>query len=59
MDRLDKAIADVGYILDSLKTLRDIYETHDCNECGNQDCGYCPKPGQMVRYNCPHYEEKK
>lgn len=29
---------------------------------GSTGCGYRPKPGQMVRYNCPFYqkeEEKK
>ena len=54
--RLDKAIADVAYILDSLMVYRNILQTGDCNNCAiSGKCKYCPKPGQMVRYNCPHF----
>ena len=54
--RLDKAIADVAYILDSLMVYRNILQTGDCNNCAiSGKCKYCPKHGQMVRYNCPHY----
>ena len=61
MSRLDEAIASAAYILDSLKTLRNIYETGSCNECScSKLCQVCPKPGQMGRYNCPFFvkEEK-
>ena len=58
-NRLDKSIADVAYILDSLCVLRNIYETNNCNECGKKDCEYRPDWGRIVRYNCPFYEEKK
>lgn len=55
-DRLDGAIADVAYILDSLMAYRNIVQTGCCNDCAiSGKCKYCPKPGQMVRYNCPHY----
>lgn len=55
-DRLDGAIADVAYILDSLMAYRNIVQTGDCNNCAIKGkCKYCPKPGQQVRYNCPHY----
>lgn len=57
-DRLNKAISDIAYILDSLILLRQIHQTGDCNICKNRDCGYMPKPGQMVRYNCPFYKAK-
>lgn len=57
MARLDQIIANQAYILDSLMTLRDIYKTGDCNICAvKKECGYCPKPGEMVRYNCPFYQ---
>jgi hypothetical protein len=56
MDRLNKAISDVAYILDSLILLRQIQQTGDCNVCKNRDCGYIPIVGQMVRYNCPFYK---
>lgn len=56
MDKLDKAIADVACILDHLILLRQIQQTGDCNRCKNKKCGYAPKAGQMVRYNCPFYK---
>ena len=57
MSRLDDAISNTAYILDSLMALRNIYETgRSCNECNvTAVCPYCPKPGQQVRYNCPFY----
>ena len=56
-ERLDKAIADVAYILDVLMAYRNIVQTGDCNRCKIQkECGVKPKPGQMVRYNCSFYE---
>lgn len=59
MTRLDQEIAKQAYILDCLMALRNrnIYETGDCNICASKkDCEYVPKPGQMVRYNCPFYK---
>lgn len=56
MNKLDKAIADVTCILDHLILLRQIQQTGDCNICKNKDCGYMPKAGQIVRYNCPFYK---
>ncbi len=55
-DRLNKAISDIAYILDSLVLLRNIQQTGDCNICKNRNCGYMPKAGRMVRYNCPFYK---
>ena len=55
-DRLNKTIYDIAYILDCLILLRQIQSTGDCNICKNKDCGYTPKTGQMVRYNCPFYK---
>lgn len=56
MTRLDKVISEIAYVLDSLQVLRNIQETGCCNDCRNVGCGYAPKPGQTVRYNCPFYE---
>ncbi len=56
MNKLDKAISDVACILDHLILLRQIQQTGDCNICKNRDCGYMPKAGRMVRYNCPFYK---
>ena len=57
MNRLDKTISDVAFILDNLILLRQIQSTGDCNICVNKDCEYKPKAGQPVRYNCPFYNE--
>lgn len=59
MSRLDEAIASVAYILDCLMVYRNITESEDCNICKNKDCQWKPKPGQLVRYNCPHYKEEE
>lgn len=34
MSRLDDAIANVAYILDSLMALRNIHDSGSCNDCG-------------------------
>lgn len=58
MDKLNNAIANTAYILDCLRNLRSIYETGDCNNCAVEVvCDFKPRPGQMVRYNCPFYEK--
>lgn len=57
MNRLDDAISNVAYILDTLMAYRNIVDSGDCNRCGKQKtCEYAPKPGQLVRYNCPFYK---
>lgn len=56
MNRLDRAISDVAYILDTLMAYRNVVATGCCNDCTKRiKCEYAPKPGQMVRYNCPFY----
>ena len=58
MSRLDNAIKNVAYILDSLMAYRNIVESGDCNRCKKKiNCAYVPKPGRLVRYNCPFYEK--
>lgn len=59
MSRLDDVIADVAYILDTLMAYRNIAETGNCNICKNRKCQWKPKPGQHVRYNCPHYKAEE
>ena len=59
MSRLDDAIAVVSYIYDCLMAYRNIIQTGDCNSCKKKrTCKYAPKVGQMVRYNCPFYEQE-
>ena len=55
----NKAISETAYILECIATLKSIQASGDCNDCGDKDCIYRPKPGKMVRYNCPLYERKK
>ena len=38
-----------------LKTLKEIWDSGDCNNCRNRQCEWKPKLGQLVRFNCPHY----
>lgn len=59
MSRLDNTIANVAYILDTLMAYRLIAETGNCNTCKSKNCQWRPKPGQLVRYNCPHYETEE
>jgi len=57
MEKIDKTIADVGYILDSLIALRNITGSGCCHDCkAAKDCAYRPEWGMQVRYNCPFYE---
>ena len=59
MSGLDDVIGDVAYILDTLMVYRNIDDSGDCNRCGKKKtCEYVPKPGQLVRYNCPFYEQE-
>ena len=60
MSRLDKVIADVCYILDTLLAYRKIIQSGDCNSCKiKNECDACPKPGELVRYNCMFYVAKE
>ena len=58
--RLDDVIADVAYVLDSLRLLRDICESGNCNDCKwGRSCIDAPKAGQLARYNCPFYDREE
>lgn len=55
-----KEAVEEWYLVDCLSTLKNIMESGDCNTCGiSKTCQYTPKVGQMVRYNCPHYQKKE
>ena len=41
-----------------LTALKEIWDSGDCNDCGNRGCLYKPKLGQLVRYNCPFYRKE-
>ena len=59
MEKLDSMIKDVAGVMDSLLLLREIIESGDCNICADKKtCQYAPKPGQLVRYNCPFFKKK-
>ena len=53
---IDELVARKAYELECLIALRNIHQTHSCNECHNKECGFKPKPGNMVRYNCPLFK---
>lgn len=57
MSRLDDTISEVAYILDTLMAYRNIAQSGNCNICHNKNCEWKPKPGQLIRYNCPHFKE--
>ena len=60
MSKLDEAISNTPYILDSLMALRNIQESGSCNDCGIAwACQMKPQPGQMVRYNCPFWVKQE
>ena len=56
INNLDNCIASSAYLLDCLRFLKGVIELPTCNECVKLNyCEYCPKPGERVRYNCPHF----
>ena len=58
--RLDKLIADISYLGDALRSHREIVESGCCNDCViKKYCQVAPKPGQLVRYNCPLYQKEE
>lgn len=58
--KLDELIAQQAYLLDTLLAYRSILKSGDCNICGHTNiCQYEPAPGQLVRYNCPHYQKRE
>lgn len=59
MSRLDDAISDVAYILDTLIAYRNIAQAGNCHDCGKRkNCEYLPQLGEQVRINCPLYEKE-
>lgn len=60
MNRINKITEDLYYTVDCLKTLGEILDSGDCNDCTLKGtCEYVPKPGELVRYNCPFYKKKR
>ena len=59
MSKIDELIKQKAYELDVLMCYRDIEKSGDCNNCAKSNsCEYVPEPGQLVRYNCPFYQER-
>lgn len=59
MSRLDDAISDVAYILDTLIAYRNIIQTNNCIDCDKRKgCEYLPQVGEQVRINCPFYKKE-
>ncbi len=55
--RIENIIANLAYILDSLRVLDQIMESGSCNDCNNKECLYKPDWGCQVRYNCPFHSK--
>ena len=55
MSKLDTIIGDMAFVLDCMRTLKNILDSGDCNNCGNKECEWKPAVGEMVRHNCAHY----
>jgi len=59
MNKLDVVIANISYLLDVLRSYKEIIKSGNCNTCDDKlTCDYKPKVGQLVRYNCPFYVEE-
>jgi len=59
MTRLDGAVKDIAYVIDVLMAYRDVVNSGSCNECEKKKaCKYAPKPGHLVRYNCPFFAKE-
>lgn len=59
MNKLDVVIANISYLLEVLRSYKEIIKSGNCNTCDYKlTCDYRPKAGQLVRYNCPFYVEE-
>ena len=46
------------YVADCIRYTQRVQSYNDCNTCGKKNCEYRPKPGEMVRINCPLWESR-
>jgi len=63
MSRHDEELKDFANMLysaaDNILWAIQLKSFHDCNDCGNKNCGYIPKPGQVTRINCPLWKREE
>lgn len=60
MSRLDDVISDVAGVLDYLTAYRRIIQMPSCLDCGiKKTCGFKPKLGEPIRFNCPLWNEQE
>ena len=60
MTKLDDSINNIDYIYACLMDYRLILASGSCNDCSKKkNCEYVPKPGHLVRFNCPFYEREE
>ena len=58
MQDCKESASDEWFLVDCLSALRNIMQCGDCNICADQKtCKYAPRPGEMVRYNCPFFRK--
>ena len=57
MSRYDMETAEFArmlhHIADEVQYALEVQSYDDCNTCGKKNCEYMPKPGELVRINCP------
>ena len=61
---IDELIDLLRVVADILCNYKEIVEGPTClnceyNKAGQFICGDCPKPGQLMRYNCPLHRYKE
>ena len=49
----------IYYAADEIQYALSVQSYDDCNTCGRKHCRYMPKPGAMVRINCPLWKEQE
>ena len=63
MSRRDEDLRDllrlIYHAADEIQYALSVQSYDDCNTCGRKHCRYMPKPGAMVRINCPLWKEKE
>ena len=59
MDKLNESILYMTYITECLMTYRDIQNVgKNCNICDKKNCKYRPEWGELIRFNCPLFNEE-
>ena len=59
MDKLDNCILYLDYIKECLMAYKSIKNAgKHCNICNKKNCKYRPELGELIRFNCPLFDEE-